>query len=158
MIVVGVPLLAGYGLVVVSFLYAIIFSGSWAFFYWIGSALLIVLASVKLFAASALDEEKQLIASAMLWELFGGAAGYAWMALAVASLITFAQALFFAGSWWRFFVCLIASAVCKYLVRSAITWREATAFKLERVRSGMSKAYAQQAWIAEAQRRLRSRT
>jgi hypothetical protein len=107
-------------------------------------------------ASLTLDSAAQMNVSGMLWELFGGVAGWAWMILAACSFGLFVWALFFGGSWRRVFYALLASGLCKIVLRWTLPFKEGAMFKRELVLKGWSKEDARRAWIAEAQKRLRA--
>ena len=151
----GVPILLASLAVLLSFLYVVLLAGPWTPFLWSGGVFLGLLIAAKV-ASLSFDPAMQMHVSGMLWELFGGVAGWAWMILAASSFGLFVWALFFGGSWRRFFYAFAASAVCKLVLRWSLPWKEGAMFKLALVQRGMSKAEAREAWIAEAQKRLRT--
>jgi hypothetical protein len=153
----GVPILLASLAVLLSFLYVVLLAGRWTPFLWSAGVFVGLMILAKL-ASLSFDPAAQLHASGMLWEIFGGVAGWAWMVLAVSSFGLFVWALFFGGSWGRFSYAIAASAVCKLVLRWPLPWKESAMFKLALVQRGMSKAEAQEAWIAEGQRRLSGET
>jgi hypothetical protein len=111
----GWPALALGGLLLIGlltgvllFLYALLLSGPWIPFLWTGGLSLALVVAIKLLALRALDDKRQLDVAAMLFEIIGGAFGWTWMALAVASFVLFFKALLFGGAWSNFFVCSFA--------------------------------------------------
>ena len=95
---IGVLLLIGLVASVLLFLYALLLAGPWLLFFWAAGLSLALVVAIKLLALGVLDDERQLLVAAMLSELFGGAFGWTWMALAGASLVLFFKALFFGGA------------------------------------------------------------
>ena len=95
--------------------------------------------------------------AAMLWELFGGAFGWTWIVLAVASLVLFFKALLFGGLWSDFFVCLLASAGCKWFTRYSMLAKERAMFKENLVEKGLTKEEARRIWIARAREIIQQR-
>jgi hypothetical protein len=152
----GVPILVASVAVLLSFLYVVLLAGSWTPFLWAGGTFLGLLLLAKLTSLS-FEPVGQMHISGMLWEIFGGVAGWAWMILAVSSFGLFVWALFFGGSWWSFLYCFLASAACKILLRWSLPFKEGAMFKGALVKQGMSKTEARRAWIAEAQKRLAAR-
>lgn len=151
----GVPILLASLAVLLSFLYVVLLAGPWTPFLWSAGVFLGLMILAKL-ASFYFDPAAQMHVSGMLWELFGGVAGWAWMVLALSSFGLFVWALFFGGSWRRFFYAFIASAVCKLVLRWSLPWKEGAAFKRALVLKGLSKEEARRAWIAEAEKRLRA--
>jgi hypothetical protein len=153
----GVPLVVGLLVAMLSFLYSLVLGGPWTIFLWSGGLSLALIAGIKFVSIVKLDDRRQLLVSAMLWELLGGVFGWTWMVLAVASFGLFLRALFFGGSWRGFFIALAASGACKRLYGYSGTARQAVAFKEPLIEQGFSKAEARKAWIVEGTRRLRER-
>jgi hypothetical protein len=147
---IGAPLLLGLLASVLLFLYALLFGGPWVPFFWAAGLSLALIVATKLLALGVLDDERQLLAAGMLWQLMGGAFGWTWMALAGAALVLFVKALFFGGGWSNFVVCLLASAGCKWLTRYSMTAKEAALFQRELVAKGLTREAARRAWIARA--------
>ena len=119
----GVPLLIASVAVLLSFLYVVLLAGPWTPFLWVAGTFLGLLILAKV-ASLRLDSATQLLASGMLWEMIGGVVGWAWILLAASSLGLFVWALFFGGSWRKFFYTLLASALCKILLRWSLPWKE----------------------------------
>jgi len=153
----GGLLLIGLLASVLLFLYALLLGGPWIPCFWAAGLSLVLAVAIRLLAFSVLDDKRYLDAAAMLAELMGGAFGWTWMALAVASVVLFFKALFFGGAWSNFFVALLASGACKYLTRHQMTIKQASMFKRELVEKGMSKEEARRVWIAKADEMLHQR-
>ena len=151
----GVPILLASVAVLLSFLYVVLLAGSWTPFMWATRTFLGLLILAK-FASLSLDPVSQMHASGMLWEIFGGVAGWGWMLLALPSFGLFVWALFFGRSWRSFLYCFLAAGACKILLRWSLPFKEGAMFKRALVQQGMSKTEARRAWIAEAQKRLRA--
>jgi hypothetical protein len=127
----GALLLAALLGAVALFLYAALFGGTWPPFFWAATLSLFLIIIIKLLALGLLDEERQALASAMLWELLSGAIGWTWMILAMATVIVFFRTLFFDGHWSDFFGILVGSATCKLFTRAAIWYKEVAMLKRE---------------------------
>jgi hypothetical protein len=153
----GGLLLLGLFASVVLFLYAVLFTGPWLLFLWGAGLSVALIVAIQLVSLSVLDDKRQLDVSAMLAELIGGAFGWIWLVLAVASLVLLLKAMFFVGLWSAFLVCLLASAWCKWLTRFSITRKQAAMFKRELVERGLTKAEARQALIARAREIIQQR-
>ncbi|MFQ5892855.1 MAG: hypothetical protein ACE5H5_00935 [Nitrospinota bacterium] len=142
---------------VLLFLYALLFGGPWHLFFWAAGLSLALAVAIKLLALGVLDDERQLLVAAILWQLIGGAFGWTWMILAGASLVLFFKALFFGGAWSDFFVCLLASVACEWLTRYSMTTRVAAMFERELVEKGLTKEEARRVWIAGAREMIQKR-
>jgi hypothetical protein len=153
----GVPLVVGLLATVLSFLYSLLLGGTWSVFLWAGGLSFALILGIKVVSIVKLDDKRQLLVSAMLWELLGGGFGWTWIVLAIASLGLFVRALLFGGSWRNFFTALVASGICKWVLRYSGTARQSIAFKEPLIEQGFSKSQAREAWIAEGTRRLRER-
>lgn len=136
---------------VLVFLYTLPFSGPWAIFFWVAGFSLVLVVVIKLLARGALDDKRQMNVVAMLSELLGGTFGWTWMVLGGASLVLFFKALLFGGRWSAFFVCLLASAACKWFKRYSMMAKERAMFKGELVEKRLTKEQARRIWIARAQ-------
>ena len=156
-LVLGGLLLVGFITDVLFFLYALLFGGPWGPFLWGSGLLVVIVLAIRLFTLSVLDDKRHLHVVAMLFELMGGAFGWTWMALAVASFVLFFKALLFGGAWSNFFTCLLASGACKWFTRYAMTSRDSAMFVRHLVEQGMSKEEARHAWTARAQEIIRQR-
>ncbi len=152
----GLPLVVGLFGAMLTLLYTLLLGGPWTAFLWSGGLSFALILGIKLVSVVRLDDKRQLLVSAMLWELLGGVFGWIWMILALASVVLFVQGLFFGGSfWWRFFVALVVAGACRRLYGHSSGARQAVAFKELLIEQGLTKAQARKVWIAEASRRLR---
>jgi hypothetical protein len=153
----GMPLVVGLFVAMLSFLYSVLLGGPWTTFLWSGGLSLALIFGIKFVSIVKLDDKRQLLVSAMLWELLGGVFGWTWIVLALASFWLFVRALFFGGNWGSFFIALVASGASKRLYSYSDIASQAAAFKKPLIEKGLAKEQARKAWIAEAERRRRDR-
>ncbi len=77
------PLVVGLFVAMLSFLYSVLLGGPWTTFLWSGGLSLALIFGIKFVSIVKLDDKRQLLVSAMLWELLGGVFGWTWIVLGV---------------------------------------------------------------------------
>jgi hypothetical protein len=143
-----VLLIVGLGVSVILFLYAFINKGPWYPFFWASGLSLAFLITMKLLALN-LDDKRNLDLAAMQSEALSGAFGWMWMGVAGISVVVFFRALFFAGAWSDFFVCMLVSGVLKWFMNWANNMKAGTVFKRRLVEQGMTKEGAREVRLGQ---------